>query len=302
MTQGNLYKQIIIYALPLIATNILQLLFNAADVAVLSIFAQDGDLAIAAVGSTGAIVNLVIGLFVGLSVGANVLIARCVGMQDRESAKRTVGMSVVLSVLVGIFLAVIGTIMARRFLEWTHVDAAALDKATVYLTIYFLGMPIMMLYNFAASILRAVGDTFRPLIFLVIGGVANVILNIFFVLVVGWDVEGVAIATVVSQAVSATLCIVTIAREKGYCKLEFKYMRFLQTRTCRYDKNRCSGRLARLRFFDFQRNNSIYHKHFRIGSNVGEYDNQPNGRLYLQRYIFGFIVGSCFRQPKLRRR
>lgn len=111
-------------------------------------------------------------------------------------------------------LAVIGTIMARRFLEWTHVDAAALDKATVYLTIYFLGMPIMMLYNFAASILRAVGDTFRPLIFLVIGGVANVILNIFFVLVVGWDVEGVAIATVVSQAVSATLCIVTIAREK----------------------------------------------------------------------------------------
>lgn len=160
MTQGNLYKQIIIYALPLIATNILQLLFNAADVAVLSIFAQDGDLAIAAVGSTGAIVNLVIGLFVGLSVGANVLIARCVGMQDRESAKRTVGMSVVLSVLVGIFLAVIGTIMARRFLEWTHVDAAALDKATVYLTIYFLGMPIMMLYNFAASILRAVGDTF----------------------------------------------------------------------------------------------------------------------------------------------
>lgn len=226
MTQGNLYKQIIIYALPLIATNILQLLFNAADVAVLSIFAQDGDLAIAAVGSTGAIVNLVIGLFVGLSVGANVLIARCVGMQDRESAKRTVGMSVVLSVLVGIFLAVIGTIMARRFLEWTHVDAAALDKATVYLTIYFLGMPIMMLYNFAASILRAVGDTFRPLIFLVIGGVANVILNIFFVLVVGWDVEGVAIATVVSQAVSATLCIVTIAREKGYCKLEFKYMRF----------------------------------------------------------------------------
>ena len=226
MTRGNLYKQIIVYALPLIATNILQLLFNAADVAVLALFASDGDVAIAAVGSTGAIINLVIGLFVGLSVGANVLIARCVGMQNKESARRTVGMSVLLSIIVGVFLSIVGALMARKFLEWTDVDPAAIDKATVYLTIYFLGMPIMMLYNFSASILRAVGDTFRPLIFLVIGGVVNVALNIFFVLVVGWDVEGVAIATVASQAVSAALCVITLAREKGYCKLELKHIRF----------------------------------------------------------------------------
>ena len=223
MCEGALLKKLIIYALPLMATNVLQLLFNAADVAVLGIFAGDGP--VAAVGATAALVNLIIGLFVGLSVGANVLIARSAGEQNEERARRIVGMSMVISVAIGVLLAIIGFAFARTFLVWMDCDKEVLDGATTYLKIYFLGMPIMMLYNFCASILRAVGDTLRPLIFLIIGGIVNVGLNIFFVLVLEKDVEGVAIATITSQAISAVLSINILLRGNGYSKLEIKHLK-----------------------------------------------------------------------------
>ncbi len=220
MCEGALLKKLIIYALPLLATNVLQLLFNAADVAVLGIFA--GDDPVAAVGATAALINLIVGLFIGLSVGANVLIARCVGENNEKRARRIVGMSMLLSVVIGLFLMAVGIVFARTFLTWMKCDPDIIDLSVKYMRIYFIGMPILLLYNFCASILRAVGDTLRPMLFLMIGGVVNVGLNILFIIGFNKDVEGVAIATVVSQAISASLSIVVLLKGKGFAKLRLR--------------------------------------------------------------------------------
>ena len=223
MCEGKILGKLIIYALPLVCTNVLQLLFNAADVAVLGIFVNDD--AVAAVGATGALINLIIGLFVGLSVGANVLVAKFAGEKNMDAAHKTVGTSVIVSLITGVVLAFIGFFFAKTFLEWMKCDPDVLDMATKYIQIYFIGMPVMMLYNFCASILRAVGDTVRPLIFLIIGGVVNVILNIFFVAVLDKTVEGVAIATVTSQGISAILSIIVLLKSDGYGKLDLKKLK-----------------------------------------------------------------------------
>lgn len=220
MCEGALLKKLIIYALPLLATNVLQLLFNAADVAVLGIFA--GDDPVAAVGATAALINLIVGLFIGLSVGANVLIARCVGENNEKRSRRIVGMSMLISVVIGVFLTIIGFTFARTFLTWMKCDSDVIDLSVKYMKIYFLGMPILLLYNFCASILRAVGDTLRPMLFLMIGGVVNVGLNILFIVVFNKDVEGVAIATVVSQAISAGLSIFVLLKGNGFAKLQLR--------------------------------------------------------------------------------
>ena len=148
MCEGALLKKLIIYALPLLATNVLQLLFNAADVAVLGIFA--GDDPVAAVGATAALINLIVGLFIGLSVGANVLIARCVGENNEKRARRIVGMSMLLSIVIGAFLMAVGLIFARTFLTWMKCDPDIIDLSVKYMRIYFIGMPILLLYNFCA--------------------------------------------------------------------------------------------------------------------------------------------------------
>lgn len=223
MCEGPIFKKIIIYSLPLMATNVLQLLFNVADVAVLGAFV--GDDAVAAVGGTSSLINLITGLFIGLSVGANVIVARSVGRNDIELARRSVGTSVLISVIIGCFLAVIGFFGSRTFLVMMKCDPDVIDMSVKYLKIYFIGMPIMMLYNFCASILRAVGDTLRPLIYLIIGGVTNIILNIFFVVALHKDVEGVAIATITSQGISAFLAIIALAKNKDFCRLETKHLR-----------------------------------------------------------------------------
>jgi len=223
MTRGPLLKKLIIYALPIVGINLVQLLFNAADVAILGIFASDN--AVAAVGSTTAIVNLIIGFFVGLSLSANVLVARCMGAGDREKSNRLIGTSMVLSVIFGLFLTIIGVSCSKLFLTWMKCPSAIIDMATKYMQIYFVGMPIIMLYNFSASIMRAVGDTLRPFIFLVIGGVLNIGLNIFFILVLHKDVEGVAIATVASQGVAAILSIIVLAKGEGFAKIDKKYLK-----------------------------------------------------------------------------
>lgn len=226
LCEGALFKKLVLYALPLMATNVLQVLFNAADVAILGAFVENSDPAVAAVGATGALINLIVGLFVGLSVGANVLVSRCVGANDLERSRKIVGMSIVFSAVIGAGLLFVGFFGARTFLEWMNCDPNVIDMATTYLKIYFLGMPIMMLYNFSASILRAVGDTRRPLVYLVIAGIVNVVLNIFFVTAFRMDVEGVAIATVVSQGISAVLAIIALSKGDGFSKLEVKKMRF----------------------------------------------------------------------------
>lgn len=226
MTRGPIVKNMIIYALPILGINIVQLLFNAADVTILGIFASDR--AVAAVGATTSLVNLLIGFFIGLSLSANILVARYMGAKDVEKARKLVGTSVFLSIVVGIVLAVVGFFCARTFLTWMNCDVNVIDMATKYMQIYFIGMPIIMVYNFCASIMRAVGDTLRPLIFLIIGGVLNIGLNIFFIVVLGKDVEGVAIATVASQAVAAVLSLIVLARSNGYAKLERKYFRIFK--------------------------------------------------------------------------
>ena len=223
MCSGPLLKKLIIYTLPLLLTNVLQLTFNMADIIVLGSLVSDD--AVAAVGATGALINLIIGLFVGLSVGANVLVARCVGSGDKDKAHKIVGMSVLLGVTIGILLGIVGFFCSRYFLEWMGCDAEVIDMATKYMRIYFVGMPIILLYNFCAAILRAVGDTVRPLIYLVVGGVVNVGLNVLFVAVFHKDVEGVAIATVVSQLISAVLSVITLLKSDGYARFKWGNLR-----------------------------------------------------------------------------
>lgn len=226
LTVGPLLPTMIKYALPLIGANVLQVLFNAADVAVLGIFlGERGDVAVAAVGATSSLINLIVNLFIGLSIGANVMVSRAVGERDEQKAHRLVGTSLLVSVLAGVVLSAVGFFGAPTFLHWMGCPDNVLPLSAKYMRIYFLGMPLIMLYNFSASILRAVGDTTRPLLYLFVGGVANVGLNIFFVTALGMEVEGVAIATVVSQGICAVLCVIAMMRSEGYCHLDVKFLR-----------------------------------------------------------------------------
>ena len=186
LTSGSIFKKLFIYALPFMFTNLLQILFNATDIAIVGIMVSDD--AVAAVGANTSLTGLLVNFFIGISIGSNIVLARYVGARNRESSRRTVGTSILLALVSGVILLIIGVPCAELFLRWMSCDPAILDKATTYLRIYFLGMPIMMVYNFSASILRAVGDTKRPLIFLSIGGVANVVLNVVFILM-GMTVE-----------------------------------------------------------------------------------------------------------------
>lgn len=225
LTVSPIFKKLIVYALPLMATNILQLLFNVSDVMVLGIAGYD----VGAVGSTSALINLIIGLFVGLSVGANVMVARFVGSGEKERSEKVVGMSVLIAVTVGVVLAVIGFFCARIFLSWMDCPDKFIDEATRYMQIYFIGMPIILLYNFCASIMRAVGDTLRPLIYLVIAGVVNVGLNFLLTYYFRLGVTGVAVATVASQLISVTLAMISLIKSKGYAHFAFKKFRIFKT-------------------------------------------------------------------------
>ncbi len=223
MTIGPLFKKLVLYSLPLIGTNLLQMLFNAADIAILGIFATDTD--VGAVGATSSLINLIIAVFVGLSSGASVVISRHMGAGDEEGAHKAVGTAILLSLISGVFLLIVGLTCSKYFLAWMGTPYELIDGATKYMTIYFIGVPIIMLYNFIASILRAVGDTVRPLIYLLIGGALNVGLNIFCILVLNLTVEGVAIATVASQLVSVVLSLIAILKSKGYGQLKLKYLK-----------------------------------------------------------------------------
>lgn len=227
LTEGPLFKRMILYALPLIATNLLQYLFNVVDIAVLAAFV--GDNAVAAVGSTTSIVHLMVNLFIGISVGANILIARFVGKNDKDGARKTVGTAIFSSLIFGVVIMLIGFFGAETFLKWMDCAPEVIGMATKYLKIYFLGMPIMMVYNFSAAVLRAVGDTFRPFLYLIIGGVANVGLNILFVTVFHQDVAGVAIATVASQGIAAVLAMISLFKGDGFGKFEWKRFRIYKT-------------------------------------------------------------------------
>ena len=226
LTKGKIMSKLIIYAIPFIFANILQILFNTADIIVLGAFV--GDDAVAAVGANTALTGLVVNMFIAFSTGASVVLARYVGARDLEGARNTIGTSIFIAIVSGFILMFIGVSLADVFLEVMGCDLEIRGMAATYLRIYFLGMPITMLYNFCASILRAVGDTKRPLTFLAIGGVVNVVLNIFFVTVCGMTVEGVAIATVVSQAISTTLSLIVLFKGTGYGCLKLKKLKIFK--------------------------------------------------------------------------
>lgn len=218
MCRGPLLGKILIFAFPLMLSGILQLLFNAADIVVVGRFA--GSQALAAVGSTGALINLIINVFIGLSVGANVLVARYYGAGEKEQVSQAVHTSVLLSLLCGVVLIAVGVLLARPLLELMGTPEDVINMSATYMRIYFCGMPVVMLYNFGAAILRSVGDTKRPLYFLIVAGLINVVLNLFFVIVCGMDVDGVALATVISQVVSAGLILLCLMRMEGPCHLD----------------------------------------------------------------------------------
>ncbi|MCM1538809.1 MAG: MATE family efflux transporter [bacterium] len=210
MVHGPLFGKLLLFALPLMLSGILQLLFNAADIIVVGRFA--GDESLAAVGSTGSLINLLTNLFIGASVGANVVAAQFYGSGQRDKISDTVHTSVFLSLICGAVMTVVGVFLSGRMLVWMSSPDDVIGLATIYLRIYFLGMPAVMVYNFGSAILRAAGDTRRPLYFLMLAGIVNVLLNLLLVIVFHLDVVGVAAATVISQYISAALvlwCMVT---------------------------------------------------------------------------------------------
>ncbi len=223
MTNGPLVGKIIKFAVPLALSGILQLLFNAADIVVAGRFA--GSQALAAVGSTSALINLIVNLFIGLSIGVNVLVARYYGAGDRKNLYETVHTAVLISLISGVVLIFIGVGLSQPLLELMGTPDDVINQAVLYMRIYFVGMPVMMLYNFGSAILRAVGDTQRPLYFLLLAGVVNVFLNLFFVIVFQMGVAGVATATVISQCISAGLVLICLVRSDTVYRVNLKELK-----------------------------------------------------------------------------
>ncbi|MCQ2981413.1 MAG: MATE family efflux transporter [Treponemataceae bacterium] len=220
MTQGPILGNLLKFSIPVVCSNVLQLLFNAVDTAVVGQFS--GENALAAVGSTGSLINLFINLFTGISVGTNVLAARYFGAKDSEKLQKTVHTSIIVSVISGLIITFFGLLWSADILVLIHSPENVLPLATRYLTIYFLGITATMIYNFGSALLRAKGDTRRVLWILLSAGVLNLILNLVFVILLHLDVTGVALATVISQTYSAVLVLILLVREKDDFHLDLK--------------------------------------------------------------------------------
>lgn len=223
MTQGPMALNILLYTIPIVLTSWLQLLFNAADLVVVGRFC--GSLSVAAVGSTSAVTNLIINLFIGLSVGAGVCTAHAIGSREDDRLHRIIHTAIPTAILAGVFLTVFGVCFAGKLLQRMGTPETVLPLAAVYMRLYFMGMTFNMVYNFAASILRAAGDTKSPLIILAVAGLINVVLNIILVTRFDMNVAGVALATAVSQAFSAVYSCAALMRRTDGCRLELKKMR-----------------------------------------------------------------------------
>ena len=223
MLHGPLFLKILVFALPLAASSLLQQLFNSVDVAVVGRFASSK--ALAAVGSNAPVISLLINLFVGISMGANVVISNHLGQRDDESTRRAVSTVSLVAILSGLLLMCVGIGVSRPILEMMDTPADVLDMAVLYLRIYFIGIPFFLIFNFGAAILRSVGDTRRPLYILVAAGILNTLLNLFFVICLGMGVEGVAIATAIANVLSAGCIVWLLRREPGPLQLQFSHMR-----------------------------------------------------------------------------
>jgi len=225
MCNGPLFSKLIVFAIPLMLSGILQLLFNAADIIVVGQFA--GSESMAAVGSTSSLINLLINMFIGFSVGANVLVARYYSSASRTDLEETVHTTMTLAVIGGFILIIAGVGLAAPILEMMDTPEEVLPLSILYMRIFFLGMPASLVYNFGSAILRAVGDTRRPLYFLFVAGSLNCVLNLLFVIVFKMDVAGVALSTVISQFVSAGLIVQCLVRSDAYYRLRLKRLRLV---------------------------------------------------------------------------
>lgn len=223
MLNGPLFMKILIFALPLAASSLLQQLFNSVDVAVVGRFASSK--ALAAVGSNAPVISLLINLFIGISMGANVVISNHLGQRDEQSIRHAISTVTLVAAISGLLLMCIGIGVARPILELMDTPSDVLDMAVLYLRIYFIGIPFFLIFNFGAAILRSVGDTRRPLYILVVAGIINTVLNLIFVIGLGMSVEGVAIATAVANAISAAWIIQLLRKEPGAIQLQFKHLR-----------------------------------------------------------------------------
>ena len=218
LTSGNLFKKIVKFSIPLMLTGILQLLYNAADLVIVGQFSDEPN-ALGAVGSTSSLINLTVNLFMGLSVGSNVVTARTFASKDENKLSKVVHTAITIAAISGVFLAIFGFVFAKQLLDMMNNPN---NLALKYIRIYFIGIPVMMVYNFAASILRGVGDTKRPMYYLMISGLINVILNLFFVVVFKMDVDGVALATIISQFIACIMIMYCLMKTKQAYRFEFK--------------------------------------------------------------------------------
>ena len=224
LTTGSVIKKLIIFAVPIILASMLDKAFNMADTIMLGLLVND--MAVGAVGATGTIDTLLLNLFLGIAGGVSVVVGRCVGAKDVERARRTVGTSLIACFFGGVVFGVIGYFGAETFLTWMNCDAELIPQATLYMKIYCIGMPVIILNNCIAGVLRAVGDSIRPMVYLTIGGVANIVLNFVFIAFFGMTVDGVALATVLSRLISLILSFIAIRKNTGYAKFEYKYLKF----------------------------------------------------------------------------
>lgn len=227
--EAPLLPAILRFSIPLMLTGILQLAYNTADSIIVGRYA--GHASLAAVGSTTSIIFLIITLFNGVSIGANYMAARDFGAQDDKGLFRTVHCAALLSVILGLLACVCGLLLSTPLLRWADAPEDVLPLSVLYLRIYFLGVPALVVYNFGSALLRAVGDTFYPLLFMIVSGALNVALNLLLVVVIPLDVAGVAIATSVSQLLSAVLVTVRLCTFRGPCRLELRKIRLYPDRT-----------------------------------------------------------------------
>lgn len=223
MVNGTIMPKLITFAIPLMLSGILQLLFNAVDIIVVGRFS--GSQSLAAVGSTSSLINMLTNLFIGISLGANVLAARFYAAGKHKEMSETVHTSILTAFISGVLMIFVGILFSRPALELMDTPSDVIELATLYMRIYFVGMPFFMLYNYGAAILRAVGDTKRPLIFLVVSGITNACLNLLLVIVFKMDVAGVAIATVISQMISCVLVLICLYKTDAVYQLRFKKLR-----------------------------------------------------------------------------
>ncbi len=296
MCNGPLLGKLLIFALPLMLSGILQLLFNAADIIVVGRFT--GSHALAAVGSTSSLINLLVNLFIGFSIGANVLTAQYYGAKDQKNIHQTIHTSILISLIGGIILIAVGVLLARPLLELMATPEDVLDQATLYMKIYFCGMPATMVYNFGAAILRAIGDTRRPLYFLFTAGVLNVFLNLFFVIVFHMGVAGVALATIISQTLSAILVVRCLTNLDGICRLYLKQLKIYPEKLLRIVQNRSSCRTAGRCVFYLQRIDPVLRQFLRFHCNGRKHGGIQPGRVRL--YVNERGISDCFKlyQPE----